>query len=189
MPTWKDFRTSTAPIRPSKVTLLASFETTRIGAFASGSLATSALPPSSADGTTDSGQGSPSRTWTRSMGSSGTSPLPRFRKVSCLSVRCFSAPPQLVKVALNSGVSRTTSSSGAEGGTAGAAGTAGAGAWAPTGAWAAASFASFWTVAAGAGLPFFGMANSFHAKRISTDPSAANMMRLLSFKTYLPSSA
>jgi hypothetical protein len=44
-------------------------------------------------------------------------------------------------------------------------------------------------VAAGAVLAFFGMPNSFQANRINTDPSAAIMMRLLSFKTYLPSYA
>ena len=92
-----------------------------------------------------------------------------------------------MKVARNSGVSRTTVSSGVDGATAaagGGAGVAGAAAAGPEGPVApCATFAS-----AGTGLSFFGMKNSFHAKRISTDPSAANMMRLLSFKTYLPSS-
>jgi hypothetical protein len=104
-----------------------------------------------------------------------------------LSLRLFSAPPQLVKVARNSGVSRTTVSSGVDGETAatgGGAGAAGAAAGAPEG-----PVAPCTTAAAGAGFSFFGMKNSFHAKRISTDPSAANMMRLLSFKTYLPSSS
>jgi hypothetical protein len=107
-----------------------------------------------------------------------------------LRTRLFRAPPQLVKVARNSGVSRTTVSSGVAGltGTAGG-GATGAAAWAaacgPDGA--AAPGATL--AASGPALPFFGMKNSFHAKRMRTEPRAANMMRLLSFTTYLPSSS
>ena len=45
----------------------------------SGSVPGSEPPPSSAEGRSESGQGCPARTLTRSMGMSGVSPLPRFR--------------------------------------------------------------------------------------------------------------
>src|SRR5512137_117957 len=104
-------------------------------------------------------------------------------------MRLFSAPPQLVKVARNSGVSRTTVSSGVEGAT-GVEGTGlGAGAMPAAGTPVGAGGPDATVAAAGPAFSFFGMKNSFHAKRISTEPRAANMIRLLSFKTYLPSPA